>query len=51
MYAFPDYFVDFEYNCYNNIKTSFLLCILFAGIIGMSQFFRKKYFKMSLYQP
>lgn len=51
MYAFPYYFVGFEYYCYNNIKNSFLLCILFARIIGMSQFLEKKYFKMSLYPP
>lgn len=46
MYAFPEYFADFEYNCYNNTENIFLLCILFASIFGISQFFRK-YFKMN----
>lgn len=46
MYVFPEYFVDFEYNWYNNTENIFLLCILFASIFGISQFFRK-YFKMN----
>lgn len=44
IYAFPEYFVDFGYSCYN-IENSSLLCILFAGIIGISQFFRKNILK------
>lgn len=48
MYTFPDCFVDFEYNCYNNIENAFLLYILFASIIVISRFFFRKYFKMSI---
>ena len=47
MYGFPEYFVDFEYSCYN-VENISLLCILFTGIIGISQFFFSKYFKMSV---
>lgn len=50
MYGFPEYFVDFEYSCCN-IENISLLCILFTGIIGISQFFFSKYFKMSVVSP
>lgn len=45
MYASPECFVDFEYSYYKNIGNSFLLCVLFAGIIGISLFFRKNILK------
>ena len=50
MYAFPEYFIDSEYSCYN-IESISLLCILFTSITGMSQFFFSKYFRMSVVSP
>lgn len=47
-YALGESFVDCEYNCYNDTENIFLLCILFLGIIGISQFFFRKYLKMSI---
>jgi len=44
MYAFPEYFIDSEYSCYN-IESISPLCILFTSITGMSQFFFSKYFR------